>query len=498
MPGSSSSASYEKAKEVMAMATSVAASMMLVRSLANDLIPPEARSLLSYCLSGLQSRMAWRHTIVVEKTDGYYTNNVFYSVKTYLASRMENDNATRDVQRLRLSSGGFGLDDEDDPEKLVLGMEEGEEMIEVYQGAEFRWSLHSHDLPGDSSTTLGRGGGRQYYELTFHKKHKEKAIKAYVPHILATAKEIRDKDRPLTIYMNDGSDWSPMDLNHPSTFDTLAMDRTLKRSVIDDLDKFIKRKAYFKKIGKAWKRGYLLHGPPGIGKSSLIAAIANHLRFDIYDLELTGVHSNSDLRKLLIGMTNQSVLVIEDIDCTIDLKQRDDDSNTSSSTTKDDNNKQVTLSGLLNIIDGLWSTSGEERIIVFTTNYKDRLDPALLRPGRMDMHVHMGYCTTEAFRILVNNYHSIDYHATYPQIEALMEEVEVTPAEVAETLMRSEEPDVALHALIELLKSKKELLAESATTSTDQEEDCDRAKEDEEDSDDAKDNSGDDDNEAES
>jgi chaperone BCS1 len=60
----------------------------------------------------------------------------------------------------------------------------------------------------------------------------------------------------------------------------------------------------------------------------------------------------------------------------------------------------VTLSGLLNFVDGLWSTSGEERIIVFTTNYRERLDPALLRPGRMDMHIHMGYCTAESFRIL--------------------------------------------------------------------------------------------------
>ena len=76
--------------------------------------------------------------------------------------------------------------------------------------------------------------------------------------------------------------------------------------------------------------------------------------------------------------------------------------------------QQVTLSGLLNFVDGLWATSGEERIIIFTTNYKERLDPALLRPGRMDMHIHMGYCTTEAFRILANNYHSINYHAPYP------------------------------------------------------------------------------------
>ena len=56
---------------------------------------------------------------------------------------------------------------------------------------------------------------------------------------------------------------------------------------------------------------------------------------------------------------------------------------------------QFTLSGLLNMIDGLWSSCGDERIIVFTTNHKDRLDPALLRPGRMDLHVHMSYCTMD-------------------------------------------------------------------------------------------------------
>jgi chaperone BCS1 len=103
----------------------------------------------------------------------------------------------------------------------------------------------------------------------------------------------------------------------------------------------------------------------------------------------------------------------------------------------------------------LWSTTGEERIIIFTTNYKERLDPALLRPGRMDMHIHMGYCTAEAFRILANNYHAINSHATYPEIEELIKEVTVTPAEVAEVLMRNDNTDIALNDLVELLNSKK-------------------------------------------
>jgi chaperone BCS1 len=89
---------------------------------------------------------------------------------------------------------------------------------------------------------------------------------------------------------------------------------------MDDLDRFVKRKDFYLKVGKPWKRGYLLYGPPGTGKSSLIAAMANYLKFDIYDLELASLHGNSDLRKLLTRTTNRSILVIEDIDCSIELQ----------------------------------------------------------------------------------------------------------------------------------------------------------------------------------
>lgn len=70
------------------------------------------------------------------------------------------------------------------------------------------------------------------------------------------------------------------------------------------------------------------------------------------------------------------------------------------------------------------------------------------------MHIHMGYCTQESFRILANNYHSINYHDTYPEIEKLIKEVKVTPAEVAEVLMRNDDTDIVLHDLVDFLKSK--------------------------------------------
>lgn len=195
---------------------------------------------------------------------------------------------------------------------------------------------------------------------------------------------------------------------HPKTFATLAMDPAKKKEVMDDLDAFRKGKDYYARVGKAWKRGYLLYGPPGTGKSTLIAALANYLE---YDIELTSVRTNTDLRKLFIETTSKSIIVVEDIDCSLDLtgkrkKKKKAKANESSSSSsagdgqnkdgdkKDDDEKssKVTLSGVLNFIDGLWSACGGERIIVFTTNHVEELDPALIRRGRMDKHIKMSYC----------------------------------------------------------------------------------------------------------
>ena len=116
---------------------------------------------------------------------------------------------------------------------------------------------------------------------------------------------------------------------------------------------------------------------------------------------------------------------------------------------------QFTLSGLLNMIDGLWSSCGEQRIIVFTTNNKDKLDPALLRPGRMDVHVPMSYCTIDGFKLLATNYLKIEGdHQLYMQIEGLLKNVEVTPAEIAEELLKSGGTDVVLRGVVEFLEQR--------------------------------------------
>ncbi|XP_033145260.1 AAA-ATPase At1g43910-like [Brassica rapa] len=116
---------------------------------------------------------------------------------------------------------------------------------------------------------------------------------------------------------------------------------------------------------------------------------------------------------------------------------------------------QISLSGLLNFVDGLWSSCGEEKIIIFTTNHKEKLDPTLLRPGRMDVHILMDNCTPFVFKKLVALYLKINEHVMFDPIEKLVLEVSATPAEVTQQLMANKDADIAFKGLLEFLETKK-------------------------------------------
>ncbi|CAK9320696.1 unnamed protein product [Citrullus colocynthis] len=371
---------------------SFATTMMLIRSLTNQLLPPKFISFLSSIFVYFFGSVSSDPKFVIHESSGVTSNEVLQTVEIYLYQHKGNTQ-------------------------------------------------------------------KRHFQLSFPRKFKDRVVDFYLPYVLTRAKEFEEDNKSVKIFSQECyddytsyGDWGSVNLDHPATFDTLAMDHELKQWIINDLDRFVRRKNLYKKVGQAWKMGYLLYGPPGTGKSSLIAAIANYLKFDIFDLDLSNIHTNSNLRRLLLATKNRSILVIEDIDCSVEIQNRE------SGEHFDRSNSKFTLSGMLNFIDGLWSSIGDERIVIFTTNHKERLDPALPRLGRMDVHINMSYCSSQGFKVLASNYlgGEVSEHRVYREIEELIGDTEVSPAEIAEELMKGEDVETVLGGLVGFLKRKRE------------------------------------------
>ncbi|PIA55831.1 hypothetical protein AQUCO_00700272v1 [Aquilegia coerulea] len=431
------------ATTILSTYSSLTAFMMLVKaimneawSVVNQIIPQDFQTKILTKLGRLYRHPTSEVTLIIHEQNCHVTNEMFEASEVYLRSKTTNPS----LEKLIVSK-------QPREKNLTITIEKDQEIVDFFECIQVKWKLTNKK--NDS------GRDSKFFELSFHKQYKEKVIGTYLHYVLKRSKDIIEENRTLKLHSlgmygdrDESGVWKSINLEHPATFDTLAMDTNIKKEVLEDLDRFVKRREFYKKVGKPWKRGYLLYGPPGTGKSSFIAAMADYLKFNIYDLELTSIYSNTELRRLLLATKNRSMVVIEDIDCSVELKDR-------RSRHRANNGDQLTLSGLLNCIDGLWSSCGDERIIIFTTNYKDRLDPALLRPGRMDMHIHMSYCTPCGFKLLASNYLQIQNHPLFEEIEVLMKNVNVTPAKVAEELMKSDDAETSLEGLINFLESKE-------------------------------------------
>lgn len=166
--------------------------------------------------------------------------------------------------------------------------------------------------------------------------------------------------------------------------ESVILDKGIKESIIADVRDFLSSGQWYYNRGIPYRRGYLLHGPPGSGKSSFIQALAGELDYNIAILNLSERGLTDDrLNHLLTIIPPRTLVLLEDADAAfVNRRQTESDGYRGAN---------VTFSGLLNALDGVGSA--EERILFLTTNHVERLDSALIRPGRIDMTVRLGEAT---------------------------------------------------------------------------------------------------------
>ena len=192
--------------------------------------------------------------------------------------------------------------------------------------------------------------------------------------------------------------WTSRTVTVHKDFYHVAMPDADKRMLRADLDAFMASENVYKHMGLNWTRGYLLHGPPGCGKSSCISAISAAYKLPIHNVNLRQVRDDEMLSNMFASLPERALVVMEDIDCMSNAvlarpaaaREEPAGETTAKAFVSCFG---VSLSGLLNVLDGIETGGG--RVLVMTTNHKDALDPALVRPGRCDVHIRLGPCIPE-------------------------------------------------------------------------------------------------------
>jgi len=186
--------------------------------------------------------------------------------------------------------------------------------------------------------------------------------------------------------------WSQVEAYSPRLLESVILKPGEKDHLVSDIERFRKSRWRYRELGVPYHRGYLLYGPPGTGKTSLVSALANKFGMSIYAINLTEFNDKG-LRSAINQVPENSVILLEDIDAmktgTRPAEERSPEKPSVGGEAKSNSGLLgVTLSGLLNVLDGFHAP--ENVIFAMTTNHVETLDPALLRPGRIDYKLYLG------------------------------------------------------------------------------------------------------------
>jgi len=234
--------------------------------------------------------------------------------------------------------------------------------------------------------------GRRVESLTFRTPGRNRvSLEGFVEDVVRC--HVKRQGVQSYLYMYDDG-WDYLEGYSPRGLASVVLQPGEKEHLLQDVAQFQRSKQRYEQLGVPYHRGYLFYGPPGTGKTSLVSALAAHCGLSIYIINLAEFNDRS-LMSAVNKVPANSVLLFEDIDCMRGSQSREGldlgggKSGTATPTAKENASQNgVTLSGLLNVLDGFHAPSGV--LFVMTTNHVEKLDPALLRPGRIDYKLFFG------------------------------------------------------------------------------------------------------------
>jgi mitochondrial chaperone BCS1 len=228
------------------------------------------------------------------------------------------------------------------------------------------------------------------------------------------------------------------------SIDSLFYRNDILQTTLNDANQFITSEQWYYDKNIPYHRGYLLVGPPGSGKSSFIHLLASELNRDIFMANDIFSFSGS-ASDMFCKIQHPAIIVIEDLGIDRFLKLNPSPLN--------DQSIPMTLSGFLNALDGV-EASRSGHIIIMTTNYIERLDAALLRPGRVDKIIDFELSGVEE---IVGIYEHL-FDTKFPYIEAIANDVRIVPAAIQEICIRHKyDPTLAAKSIIESISNKSEM-----------------------------------------
>lgn len=193
--------------------------------------------------------------------------------------------------------------------------------------------------------------------------------------------------------------WNSKMMRRPRPLESIVLRQGFMEELVATVEKFRDNEQWCNDRGIPWRLGIELYGPPGSGKSSAVMGVASHFGMDIAILNLASASMDDDeLYSLLANVDSNTIVLIEDIDCVYNQREA-----------SEDKDNRITFSGLLNAIDGV--SAGEGRILFVTTNHPEKLDPALVRPGRIDLKLEVGHPDADQIYRLFQRFYPSASHA---------------------------------------------------------------------------------------